>query len=152
MISAIWLVLNSSDYATAAFIFRWTKSSLLLQFPFVFYIWLVRPRKHAFPATSLHTLHVHRMNNKQRKAWIDSVRLSSILYQSDLGEQVEKRFWFAQSDIMLVFQFDCLVFGNKKKDFVLSWAQSSCCVSPLAPLLSYFPEAKSQVWNMNSIQ
>ena len=108
------------------------------------------------------------MNNKQRIAWTDlrrgvlcHVRLSSMLYLNDFGEQVEKRFWFAFSDLILVFQFDCLVFGNeKKKDFVLSWAQSGCCVSPPVPdrssctaqrsLLSYFPEDKGQVWNMNN--
>ena len=40
-----------------------------------------------------------------------------MLYQNDFGEQVEKRFWFAFSDLILVFQFDCLVFGNEKKRF-----------------------------------
>ena len=39
---------------------------------------------------------------------------------SDLGEQVEKIFWFTLSDLILEFQFCRLVFGNKKKDFVLS--------------------------------
>ena len=43
-----------------------------------------------------------------------------MLFQSNFGEQVEKRFWFALSDLMLVFQFDRLVLGNKKEDFVLS--------------------------------
>ena len=42
-----------------------------------------------------------------------------MLYHCDFGEQVEKRFGFALSDLILVFQIDCLVFVNKKKGFVL---------------------------------
>ena len=60
-----------------------------------------------------------------------------MLYHCDFGEQVEKRFWFALSDLILVFQIDCLVFVNKKKGFVLCWAKSSCCVRPPTPDRSF---------------
>ena len=76
-----------------------------------------------------------------------------MFYQSDFGKQVEKKAWFALSDLILVFQFHHLVFGNKKKDFfslehrAVAESVRPCWSGRLArcSLLSYFPEDKGQV-------
>ena len=59
LLSRQQFIIAAEALAETAFKFRWTKSSFLLPFPFVFHIWLVRPRehvvrslKHAFPAIS----------------------------------------------------------------------------------------------------